>query len=335
MVTDTAPGRRSPSPAAPIGVPGLLQPGVHGLQSDVRHAPPRHLVAAGQIVMSAYYLETWTEEERYGLRTDGLAESTWYLYDDARGSYERTPWSWIAVAPGLRMAAVLEGRLPAPRVGLLDMRTRQVVRWIPLTKHWAGGIAWSPDARRLVVTTYDGPPEVLDGPFDDVSSRSTRSGFFIIDIASGHETFHSLRVSRQRQYDPLGARLDSTGATTVHSCGRLPRVSRSALITTPPGNGGPPPVPTLSSLLTVSTGAAPRRWYLRTGGTRCSIPCSTAPTGPRRSGISQPASRSKRIGGPLRGPSLSPNSTTTLIPSGSTTPTSSPPRSSVCLTVSK
>jgi hypothetical protein len=150
------------------------------LHTDPADAPPRRFVAAGQVALSAYRT----------LRTSGKKViSTWYLYDPSSGGYKKVPWAWVAVAPGLRQAAVLEGPLPSARVGILDMRTQRV-RWIGL-KATAGGLAWSPDGRKLLVTTYDADP---DGGYR--LGTGARTGFIVVGPESGEAHLHGLRFDR-------------------------------------------------------------------------------------------------------------------------------------------
>ncbi|CAM5551033.1 hypothetical protein SBADM41S_07748 [Streptomyces badius] len=81
------------------------------------------------------------------------------MLNQETGRYEVDErWSFLAVAPGMRTAAVLERELPAPRIGLLDLRTGKVARWIPLAQG-VGGLFFSPDGSKLVATTYDKNPD--------------------------------------------------------------------------------------------------------------------------------------------------------------------------------
>ncbi|MCO5995094.1 YncE family protein [Actinoallomurus rhizosphaericola] len=144
------------------------------LHADPAHSPPVRLVAAGRIAMSAYYV---THRAKNGVTVS--SQRTWYVYDPASDRYRETSWAYLAVAPGLRQAAVLEGPLPAARVGLLDTRTRKVTRWIPLDRR-AGGLAWSADGRRLLVTAYGQNPDLPTGP-----RSSTRIGFYVVDAKTG------------------------------------------------------------------------------------------------------------------------------------------------------
>lgn len=174
---------------------GVLSPAGGGIRADTGNWPPRRLMAAGQVAMSAYYTLDWDTEMK-------ATRFTWYLYQPAKDAYAKTPWAHLDVAPGMRVAAVLEGPLPARRVGLLDMETQKVARWITLD-HRAGAVTWSPDGRKLLVTTYGRHPD--EGNIDGLLNangqqhpdalkevpQSSRSGFSVVDVASGKETFTS------------------------------------------------------------------------------------------------------------------------------------------------
>ncbi|MBC6457473.1 hypothetical protein [Actinomadura sp. HBU206391] len=154
------------------------------MRTDVGNPFPRRLVAAGHTAVAAYSTAR-TRSSGDGPKT---IEYTWHLYDPASGMYERTPWAHLDVAPGMRQAAVLEGPLPASRVGVLDMKTQRVTHWIPVG-HPVGGVSWSPDGRRLVLTAYDKNPDVI-GPGDPGSC--SRTGYYVVDAASGRGSFHTL-----------------------------------------------------------------------------------------------------------------------------------------------
>jgi hypothetical protein len=104
------------------------------------------------------------------------------------GTYEKTPWAYLDVAPGMHQAAVLEGPLPTSRIGVLDMKTQKVTRWIPV-RHSVGGVRWSPDGRRMVVTAYDKNPDVAG------NAPSSRTGYYVVDAGSGHGGFHTLAAA--------------------------------------------------------------------------------------------------------------------------------------------
>ncbi|MER5511921.1 WD40 repeat domain-containing protein [Streptomyces sp. NPDC002766] len=189
--------------AVAVGVP-LLESG----KSDVRpsgvvqkdgitghpdQSPPRELVAAGNAVLAAYY----TVRNQPKTEHTAVQERTYRLLDPRTGRYEKdTRWSIVAIAPGLRTAAVLERNLPAQRIGLLDLATGRVERWIPVA-HGVGGLAFSYDGRRLVATTYDANPDLRtkvkvrnsknQEVWDWMSGfgDSSRSGFYDLDVLSG------------------------------------------------------------------------------------------------------------------------------------------------------
>ncbi|MGW5634629.1 WD40 repeat domain-containing protein [Streptomyces sp. NPDC003832] len=149
-------------------------------------SPPRDLVAAGDVALAAYYTVATRPQG-----DQGLLERTYWLLDPATGRYEQDDrWSYVAVAPGLRTAAVLERTWPALRVGVLDLATGKVVRWIPVRGDGIGGIAYSQDGTKLVATTYAENPDLLPRRgMDDAGEPAyfpgpdpgTRTGFMILD----------------------------------------------------------------------------------------------------------------------------------------------------------
>ncbi|MFF7354598.1 MULTISPECIES: hypothetical protein [Streptomyces] len=164
------------------------------VQAHPDQSPPRELIGAGDAVLAAYYtakIQPQTDKRAVSART-------YWLLDPKTGKYEKdSRWSFVAVAPGLRTAAVLERDLPAHRIGLLDLATRKVERWIPV-RHGVGGLAFSYDGTRLVATTYDESPDlrVREKLFRGKGKRdgwmwgvrfgeSSRSGFYDLDVASG------------------------------------------------------------------------------------------------------------------------------------------------------
>ena len=150
------------------------------LRTDLGNSFPRHLVAAGHTAIAAYY--TGHADSAGGAKA---YRRTWYLYDPASDVYEKTPWAYLDVQPGMHQAAVLEST-PAARVGILDMGTRKIVRWIPVANK-VGGVAWSPDGRRLLLTTYNADPDVYKG-----WGTSPRTGFYVVEGGSRLGAFHSL-----------------------------------------------------------------------------------------------------------------------------------------------
>ncbi len=164
----------------------LIQPATLSTDTSVRAdlgtGFPNHLVAAGHVAVGAYYAvhagAKGTTPQSY--------QRTWYVYDPALGTYQPTPWAYVDVAPGLQQAAVLEGPLPASRVGILDLRTQQVIGWIPVPRP-VGGLVWSPDGRRLLLTTYTASPDTMND-----GSGSPRSGFYVVNAAAELGPFHPL-----------------------------------------------------------------------------------------------------------------------------------------------
>ncbi|MFF5157190.1 YncE family protein [Streptomyces sp. NPDC000348] len=185
--------------AVSVGVPALdfgggrgRPPGGGVEQTEVvaraGQSPPRDLLAAGDVAMAAYFT-TRKVRVTENLR---ISERTYWLLDPGTGKYEKDDrWSFVAVAPGLRTAAVLERELPAGRIGLLDLASGEVERWIPVG-HKVAGLAFSPDGRKLVATTYGENPDALhrvEDPDGSVGWQSreisSRNGFQVVDVASG------------------------------------------------------------------------------------------------------------------------------------------------------
>ncbi|MEU6344501.1 WD40 repeat domain-containing protein [Streptomyces sp. NPDC046977] len=188
--------------AVAVAVP-LLDNGKHGvrLANFVAHpdqTPPRDLIAAGDVALAAYY--TWDSAKQ----TDGreYAVRTYRLLDQKTGTYVKAPqWSRVAVASGMRTAAVLERSLPARRIGLLDLRTGEVERWIPVD-HGVAEIAFSPDGSKLVATAYSKNPDLMrekatrdingNGDRDwlpPTSVTTSRTGFYVLNVASGKKSW--------------------------------------------------------------------------------------------------------------------------------------------------
>ncbi|MFG3201622.1 WD40 repeat domain-containing protein [Streptomyces sp. NPDC048192] len=164
--------------------------------------PPRELIAAGRSALAAYYTVQVVP------RDSGHATGarTYWLLNPKTGRYEKDGrWSSVAVAPGLRTAAVLERTLPAPRIGLLDLATRKVERWIPVS-HGIGGLAFSGDGRKLVATTYSENPDGFMKVTDARTGRSdwgpvfdglSRTGFAVVDVATGKGSWVAVAAGRE------------------------------------------------------------------------------------------------------------------------------------------
>ncbi|MGW5654518.1 WD40 repeat domain-containing protein [Streptomyces humi] len=178
--------------------------GRNGIAGHPDQSPPRELIAAGQTALAAYY--TWRTVPRTEKQTEkkGSSERTYWLLDPGTGTYVKdSRWSVVAVAPGLRTAAVLERHLPVSRIGLLDLATRKVERWIPV-EHPVAGLAFSYDGARLLATTYDGDPDArlkyqsdkggwVWGP---TFGTSTRTGFHDVDVVSGKGSWTGVASDR-------------------------------------------------------------------------------------------------------------------------------------------
>ncbi|MFD8381113.1 hypothetical protein ACFV2X_21610 [Streptomyces sp. NPDC059679] len=183
-----------------------------------RESPPRHLIAAGGVAVSAYQADRKTRKQ------DGVERTTytWYLYDPGTQQYEKTRWGWLDVAPGMRRAAVLEKTLPASRVGILDLDTGKVTKWIPLERK-AGGVQWSPDGKRLAVTTYSGYPDVETDARNRFTSHA-RTGYYLVDVDSG-----------RKEYRPKGVDTDDTFIGVGRLDVRWSRDGKLLLVPLPPG----------------------------------------------------------------------------------------------------
>nr|WP_206313933.1 WD40 repeat domain-containing protein [Streptomyces coryli] len=206
--------------AVAVAVP-LLGPGTGGSDPAVEipqqdiiarpdQSPPRQLVAAGDVAVSAYRQNH--KKKLPGKEWD--LTPVWHLYHPATKRYEKTNWAWLDVAPGMQQAAVLERGLPADRIGILNLDTWKVDRWILVPKG-VGGVEFSPDGKRLVATAYARNP---DGRFwdakekvngkDQPGPKASRTGFYIVDVASGEAVYH--RVGYPKDLDlPKGMPLSS------------------------------------------------------------------------------------------------------------------------------
>ncbi|WP_406354721.1 hypothetical protein [Streptomyces sp. NBC_00658] len=176
----------------PVGRPA-------GVAAHPDQSPPTQFIAAGNVAVSAYY--TVKSEKR--ANGDGALVFNWNLLNSTTDRYEETDWAWLDVAPGMKTAAVLERGLPVHRIGIVDLATGKVERWIK-TDQGVGGVQFSPDGKRLVATIYDINPE---GLFKDASyrlngkivpgSKPSRTGFYVIDAASGRQADFTARPSRK------------------------------------------------------------------------------------------------------------------------------------------
>ncbi|MET8144712.1 hypothetical protein ABZU32_30790 [Sphaerisporangium sp. NPDC005288] len=179
------------------------------VHADPRNSPPKTLIAAGRIAVSAYRI--WAPE-KIG-PTSERRRDQWFLYDPGTGRYEETPWAALDVAPGMRFAAVLERDLPARRVGILDMTTREIVRWVDLD-HPVADVSWSRDGAKVLATAYDRDPTIrFDVSADGTSWREPdpgRTGFQVVDVASGRASFIAVPPPGGSPYRPFAWADDGT-----------------------------------------------------------------------------------------------------------------------------
>jgi hypothetical protein len=97
---------------------------------------------------------------------------------------------------------VLAGGAPQKRIGIVDMATGGLIRWIP-TMRPVGIVRFSPDGTKLLATTYDGiPGDLVNGAV---------TGFVLVDLRTGYQTVVSVGVGTQRSF-PAGAYWTYNGA---------------------------------------------------------------------------------------------------------------------------
>ncbi|WP_328637666.1 WD40 repeat domain-containing protein [Streptomyces canus] len=158
-------------------------------------SPPREEISVGGTTLAGYFVPETVKKTA----ETAVYRRTYHLLNPRTGEYARAAdWSWVAVAPGAKTAVVLEQDLPASRIGLLDLTTGTVARWIPVD-HGVGGLAFSRDGRKLVATTYTKNPDLLiktqDGD-DWVQERtSSRTGFYVLDVASGKGAWNEVKLA--------------------------------------------------------------------------------------------------------------------------------------------
>ncbi|MFC8362471.1 WD40 repeat domain-containing protein [Streptomyces griseorubiginosus] len=166
-------------------------------------SPPREEISVGGTTLAGYFIPETVK------KTSGTAvyQRTYHLLNPSTGKYAKAAdWSWVAVARGGRTAAVLEQQLPASRIGLLDLTTGKVERWIDVD-HGVGGLAFSRDGRKLVATTYSTNPDLLvkvtgsDGW--EQPQTSSRTGFYLFDVATGKGAWSEVGLGTESN-DPMG-----------------------------------------------------------------------------------------------------------------------------------
>lgn len=179
-------------------------------------SPPRDLIAAGNTALAAYY----TSKRVKDTPDKAVDRRVYGILDQKTGKYvQQDRWSYVAVAPGMRTAAVLEGDLPARRIGLLDLFTGKVDRWIPVD-HGVGAVTFSSDGGKLLATTYKADPDLRfrkkydandDGKRDwEPALNSPRTGFYVLDVASGKGSWSAVSHKPNKGYYPaeINARQD-------------------------------------------------------------------------------------------------------------------------------
>jgi hypothetical protein len=173
----------------------------HGAAKEIvahpDQSPPREMIAAGDVMMAGYVVPErvlFKEKEKKGNGKyyEGEFRRTFWLLDPDSQTYEKDErWSALAIAPGGLQAAVLERGLPSRRIGILDLRTREVERWIEVEgddRQGVGGLAFSRDGASLLATTYRENPDRLIQDSSGTMGQaveSTRTGFWHLDLATG------------------------------------------------------------------------------------------------------------------------------------------------------
>lgn len=171
-------------------------------------SPPRDLISAGGTSLAGYVISETVKKTK----DTGVNQRTYHLLDQKTGKYVKTTkWSWVAVAPGMKTAAVLEQDLPASRIGLLDLTTGKVERWLPVD-HKVAGLAFSRDGRKLLATTYGENPDALFKPQDGgdwgPKMQTSRTGFYVFDVASGKGPWVEVKLDVDSD-DPMGGVLNA------------------------------------------------------------------------------------------------------------------------------
>ncbi|MFI8892899.1 WD40 repeat domain-containing protein [Streptomyces paradoxus] len=166
-----------------------------GITAHPDQSPPRDMIAAGRVALAAYF----TTKNVVQSADRAVSQRTYWLLNPKTKKYAKDDrWSYVAVAPGMTTAAVLERDLPVPRIGLLDLASGQVKRWVPVDRPVAG-VEFSTDGRKLVATTYSDNPDrrvKIDGSegWDAPFTESDRTGFHVIDVASGSSSWAGVEV---------------------------------------------------------------------------------------------------------------------------------------------
>lgn len=178
------------------------------VHADTAHNPPEEVVSAGGLAVSAVVRADLVPAG------DGSWETlrrTYAVADPATGRYRPTDWSYVAVAPGLKTAAVLDGPLPTSRIGIVDLVTGDE-DWV-VADHQVAALSWSPDGSSVVATAYDGNPDLQKstGGGGLRTSEAKRTGFVLVDVTARTTTFHPLPASFFGGRADVGFTLDGDG----------------------------------------------------------------------------------------------------------------------------
>ncbi|MFI6296076.1 hypothetical protein ACIBEJ_31085 [Nonomuraea sp. NPDC050790] len=176
-------------PAVEITLPPRPVPAPTDVSGDLEKVPPKKMIAAGRYAIGAY----WTERtDKLEGRTERLRR-TWWLLDPVAKAYEKTEYAWVDVAPGLQVAAVLEGEAMGRRVGVLDLTTKQFLAWFDLDRT-VTSVRWSPDGTKLLATAYTEYPGLSERTGKDswTLPDSTRTGYYVIDVPANRTEFHPM-----------------------------------------------------------------------------------------------------------------------------------------------
>ncbi|MEV7075598.1 WD40 repeat domain-containing protein [Streptomyces sp. NPDC093990] len=173
------------------------------VESHPDQSPPRERISVGGTTLAGYFVPRTVRKSA----DTAVLERTYFLLNPKTGTYARTAdWSWVAVAPGGKTAAVLERDLPTARIGLLDLTSGRVERWIEVD-HRVGGVTFSRDGRKLVATTYNQNPDRLvkiEGDPDWNQPRTfSRTGYFVLDVASGDGAWTEIKLTGDDK-NPVG-----------------------------------------------------------------------------------------------------------------------------------
>ncbi|GAA2300867.1 hypothetical protein GCM10010149_57470 [Nonomuraea roseoviolacea subsp. roseoviolacea] len=191
-------------PATGLTLPERPSPAPTDIRTYTEGRPPRTLIAAGNVAVSAYWTTT-TEKASANLQR---LRRTWWLYDPRNDGYEKTDWAWVDVAPGLQTAAAISGGLLGRQIVIVDMATRRNTSVIGL-EHDAGSLVWSPDGTKLLVTTYSDYPDVWKGSPDSPDWHTVggghRTGYYLIDVTTGEKEYHELPELADMLNEPAGS----------------------------------------------------------------------------------------------------------------------------------